>query len=148
MSDRPPRPAGMPSITPYLIVKDVERAMAFYADAFGFEPRGTVPGPDDLVLHGDMVWDGGCVMLGTEGAYGGQARAPITTGMVPPVSLYVYCDDVDKRFAHAKQVGAKVLAKPENAFWGDRICRLADLDGHHWTFATNVAHFDPSNVPS
>jgi PhnB protein len=36
---------------------------------------------------------------------------------------------------------------PQDMFWGDRMCNLLDPDGHSWSFATNVADFDPSKVP-
>jgi uncharacterized glyoxalase superfamily protein PhnB len=32
-------------------------------------------------------------------------------------------------------------------FWGDRMCTVLDLDGHIWSFATNVADFDPAQTP-
>ena len=32
-------------------------------------------------------------------------------------------------------------------FYGDRVCTLNDPDGFTWSFATNVADFDPNNVP-
>ena len=44
-------------------------------------------------------------------------------------------------------VGAKAVFPPQNMFWGDRICKLTDPDGHVWNFATNVEDFDPSKVP-
>jgi uncharacterized glyoxalase superfamily protein PhnB len=61
--------------------------------------------------------------------------------------LYVYCDDVDKFFARATAAGAKVVAPPTDMFWGDRMCRISDPDGYEWSFATNVADFDPNKVP-
>jgi uncharacterized glyoxalase superfamily protein PhnB len=31
-------------------------------------------------------------------------------------------------------------------FYGDRVVKLTDPDGHLWYFATNVADFDPSTA--
>jgi hypothetical protein len=28
--------------------------------------------------------------------------------------------------------------EPEDQFYGDRLYRCADLEGHHWTFAVHV----------
>jgi uncharacterized glyoxalase superfamily protein PhnB len=37
--------------------------------------------------------------------------------------------------------------RPEDKFYGDRVCALTDPSGYTWYFATNVADFDPSKAP-
>jgi PhnB protein len=61
--------------------------------------------------------------------------------------MYVYCDDVDALFKRATAAGAKVERPVQDQFWGDRMGSLVDPEGHIWTFATNVADFDPSKAP-
>lgn len=34
-----------------------------------------------------------------------------------------------------------VLSEPEDMFWGDRVTRLQDDDGHTWSLATRVAEY-------
>ena len=46
--------------------------------------------------------------------------------------------DVDSLYEAALKAGAKSLGAPENMFWGDRMCRLQDLDGYIWCFATAI----------
>jgi uncharacterized glyoxalase superfamily protein PhnB len=147
MSKRPARPAGSPWLSPYLCVKDADKAIDFYTRAFGFEKRMAMPMPDGKTGHVEMVWRDALIMFGPESGSGGQCRAPVTTGTPSPVSLYVYCDDVDALFARATKAGAKSDMPPATMFWGDRICKLTDPDGHVWNFATNVADFDPSKAP-
>jgi uncharacterized glyoxalase superfamily protein PhnB len=69
------------------------------------------------------------------------------TGTPSPVHLYVYCDNVDAMFDRAKKAGATVGAEPADQFYGDRVCKLQDPDGHEWCFATNIADFDPTKAP-
>lgn len=147
MSKRPARPAGTPWVSPYLTVKDVDAAIAFYQKAFGFEKRFSMPGPDGKTGHGEMIYRDALLMLGPECAFGGTNKAPATTSVRSPVTLYVYCDDVDSLCARAASAGAKVEVQPQDMFWGDRMCKLVDPDGHVWNFATNVADFDPSKAP-
>lgn len=141
------RPGQMPWVTPYLIVKDVPAAVDFYESAFGFRRRTANAGPDGVVGHADVTWQGGVVMLGREGAYGGTTRSPATSGVESPVSIYVYCDDVDALHERARAAGAAIKHPPMDTFYGDRICGIVDPDGHSWCFATHVKetdHFPPA----
>jgi uncharacterized glyoxalase superfamily protein PhnB len=146
MSNRPAKPDNMPWLTPCLTVKDADAAVAFYEKAFGFEKRFAMPGPDGRTIHAEVAWRDGLVMLGPE-CPEHPCKSPATTGIRPSNSLYVYCEDVDALFKRATAAGAVVEAAPENMFWGDRACTLVDPDGYRWSFATNVADFDPENIP-
>lgn len=130
------RPAGMPWVTPYLMMRDVPAALDFYEAAFGFRRREAHTGPDGLVSHSSMTWQDGLVMMGLQGAYGGTTIAPATSGQACPISIYVYCDDVDALVERARLAGAEVKFGPIDAFYGDRICNLVDRDGYVWCFAT------------
>lgn len=148
MSQRPARPANFPWLTPYLVVKDADAALAFYQRAFGFEKRMTIPGPDGKIKHGEASYRDAVIMFSPESNTPEcNAKAPATSGVAPAVGLYLYCDDVDALYTRAVAAGAKSVSPPENMFWGDRMCNLLDPDGHSWSFATNVADFDPSKVP-
>jgi uncharacterized glyoxalase superfamily protein PhnB len=138
----------MPWITPYLIVKDVATSIEFYQKAFGFEKRFAMPGEDGKIMHAEVIWQEGVIMLGPEASCGSKTYAPATSGTPTPVSLYIYVPDVDAFFARAKAAGATVKLEPQDQFWGDRICGLIDPNGHEWCFATNVREWDPSQAPT
>jgi uncharacterized glyoxalase superfamily protein PhnB len=149
MSKRPAKPAGMSWVAPYLTVKDADKAIDFYQRAFGFEKKFAMPGPQGKTGHAELTYKDGNIMLGPEQERGDcPARAPATSGVATPVSIYLYCDDVDALFARATGAGAKGTMPPQNMFYGDRVCQLHDPDGHSWYFATNVADFDPSKAPA
>lgn len=148
MSKRSPRPAGSPWLSPYLTVRDADQASDFYQRAFGFEKQFAMPGPDGRSGHVQMAFKDAHIMFGPECAQGqNPSKAPASTGVAPPVGMYVYCDDVDALYARATAAGAKGDMPPQDMFWGDRMCRLLDPDGHSWSFATNVGDFDPSKAP-
>ena len=131
------RPRYMPWITPYLTVKDIEASLNFYEAAFGFERQYDTPNSDGSITHARMTWQDGSIMIGPEGAYGGTSRAPVTSGMESPISLYVYCDDVDALAQRAAAAGATMKFPPMDMFWGDRCCMLVDINGLAWNFATH-----------
>ena len=146
MNQRPAKPATSPWIIPALTVKDIDRAINFYQEAFGFEKKFTMPGPEGRTVHGEVVWQDCSFMLGLEGP-NNTCKAPITSGVRPPLGLYVYCQDVDAVYKRATAAGAKSETAPQSMFWGDRMCTLIDPDGSVWMFATTVADFDPSKAP-
>lgn len=148
MAKRPPRPAGMPWVSTYLTVRDVDAAIAFYQKAFGFEKRMTLPGPDGKTAHGEVAWHDMVVMMGREGAQGQACQSPVSSGVQCPIGLYVYVDDVDNGFKRAVEAGGQPKAEPVTMFWGDRIATVQDPDGYGWTLATNVTDLDPSKMPS
>ncbi len=56
-----------------------------------------------------------------------QDSSAATTGVVV---MKVYVDDVDKHFTRAKAEGAKIISEPQDGFWGGRVYRVIDHEGH------------------
>jgi len=146
MAKRSPCPQGMSWLSPYLVVKDSDAALKFYQEAFGFEKKLAIPGPDGKTMHAEMVYRGMVIMFSPESPKC-PGRCPATSGVSCPIGLYLYYDDVDAQYRRATAAGAKGLKQPEDMFYGDRVCELSDPDGYSWWFATNVADFDPNKVP-
>lgn len=46
--------------------------------------------------------------------------------------IKVYVEDVDRHFARAKAHGAEIVCEPQDGFWGGRIYRAVDHEGHRW----------------
>jgi PhnB protein len=139
-------PEGLAWINPYLTSRSVEASLDFYERAFGFKKIDAIPGPDGKIMNASMGWKDGVIMMSPESEFN-PMKTPATNGTLPPFTLYVYCEDVDKLSAQAKAAGAKVDKEPEDMFWGHRICTIVDPDGYYWCFATKVGEFDPSKMP-
>jgi PhnB protein len=132
MLANPPR--DMPRITPYLLYKDVAVALDWLSRVFGFTERVRMPAADGSILHAEMAYADGVVMMGCPGP---DYQNPRAVGHATQ-GLYVYVDDVDAHFAHAKDAGATILAEPQDQFYGDRNYRAEEPEGHQWTFAQHV----------
>jgi len=133
------KPDNVPYLMPYLTVTDPVKAMAEYNESFGMEAGQTITDDDGVTVFGEMNYQGQMlIMLGKEGSFGDQALAPIHEGRVSPVALYVYCKDVDALHDRAGSRGIEVLAQPQNMFWGDRVAKFKDTNGHLWSFATRL----------
>jgi PhnB protein len=145
---RNPRMTGMAWMTPVLPVRDVDKEISFCVRAFGLEKGYAMPDKTGKTVHGDLKYeDSTIVMLGREGAMGCQSKSPATSKADCPISLYVYCPDIDALYKRAKAAGATVISEPADMFWGDRVATFKDPEGYTWMFATNVGEFDASKAP-
>ena len=135
-------PENMPRITPYLLYEDVSAALAWLGRSFGLSERLRIPGPDGKITHAEMELADGVVMMGCPGP---DYRSPRRVGAVTQ-HLYVYVDDVDKHFRHAKESGAKILEEPTDQFYGDRRYAAEDPEGHVWYFAQHVRDVAPEDL--
>jgi PhnB protein len=141
------RPADWPALTPYLTVSDASRSLNFYQAAFGFKVTGQVMRNDaGAVMHAGMRLGDAALMFSPQNP-SNDMRPPASSGAPDSLTLYVYVPDVDALAARAERAGARVLQRPADQFWGDRIAVFRDPDGYHWTFATNVGEFDPEKAP-
>ncbi len=130
-------------VNPYLVVNDPKTAIKFYEEAFGFKTAMTMPDKDGGIMHAEMHYQDCVIMLGPENKEWPSAR----TLSGSPLSLYLYVDAVDDFFQRAKAAGAEIVKEPETQFYGDRTFTTRCPEGHVWTFAQNVADFDPSKTP-
>ena len=130
-----PIPAGYHSVTPYLMVRDAARAMAFYHDAFGATEVMRFAGPDGRIAHAEVKIGDSHVMLADELPDQGFV-GPQTLGGAG-VSLMLYVNDVDATFAKALAAGATVRRPVADQFYGDRMGTLVDPYGHVWSIGTH-----------
>ena len=149
----PPAPAqdgrapGSPWLIPTLIVRTAEAAIDFYQRAFGFTVDFTMPSPTGAIGYAQLRHQSALIHLSPEGAYGLDARAPVTAAVDCPATFYVYCANVDAMVAQARAAGATILSEPADMFWGDRVASLSDPEGYRWAFASHVRAFDASKPP-
>lgn len=135
MSAIQPVPEGFHTVTPHLVVRDAESALAFYKLAFGAEELVRHPGPDGKrIMHAELRIGDSNVMVADE--YPDmELRSPLAVGG-SSVSLHIYVRDVDAAFDRAVSAGARVTVPLADTFWGDRYAQISDPFGHHWSLAT------------
>ena len=138
-------PENMPRITPSIFYDDPATALDWLAKTFGFETRMSIPGPDGGIMHAEMQVADGVIMVGPTSATDEWKSPKSLSGSVTQ-SLYVYVDDLDAHCARARGAGAKILAEPEDMFWGDRTYVVEDVEGHRWTFAQHTRDVEPGDM--
>lgn len=125
-----------PVCCPYLFYDDVERAVRFLCEAFGLDEKSVDRDGDGKIQHAQLSYRSGMVMLGGTGAHEGYRprRSPETLGGLNG-GVYLFVDDVDAHAARAEAAGAKILMKPADMHWGDRLYCAEDPEGQFWMFA-------------
>lgn len=128
-------PEGYQRVIPYLYYNDTASALDFLCAAFGFEERMRMPRPDGRVMHAEVVCGNDVIMLGTPAD---EDRPALDAMPMRHGGVMCYIDDVDAHYAKACEAGAVIVSELQDKFYGDRMYSAADIEGHHWHFATHV----------
>jgi uncharacterized glyoxalase superfamily protein PhnB/DNA-binding XRE family transcriptional regulator len=125
-------PRGWPRIAPALFYEDSKAAVPWLERAFGFQTREKVTGVDGQVLHAELLYADGVMMVGHVSSRSRWA-SPKSLGKTTQ-SLCVFVDDLDAHYAQAKAAGAVIVTEPETSY-GQRRYRALDLEDHEWCFS-------------
>ncbi|MFK7928978.1 MAG: VOC family protein [Myxococcota bacterium] len=131
-------------IMPMLAYADPAAAIDFLVQAFGFTERYRLAMPDGSLGHAELVRGEAVVSL---------ASAWRDAGLFPPTELNgchcqlaVMVSDVDAHWAHAREAGATIVAAPEDQFYGFRMYRALDPEGHRWIFQQKLREVSPEEL--
>ena len=134
MSDAAPH---RPSFISSLIYRDNRAALSWLQEAFGFVTSEVLTDANGNVVHAEMTYGDGTIMIGNEWA--DWTLSPASLGDKNTQRIHVRVDgDIDAHYAHAKQAGARIVREPEDQFYGERCYMAADLEGHRWTFSKHI----------
>lgn len=136
------RPKGLSSAIFY---RDAKAAYLWLEKAFGFEPLFVILDAEGRLAHSEMTFGNSVVMVGSE--WSDDHKSPISVGGKNTQSVHVQLtegEDIDAHCAQARQAGAEILLEPEMQFYGDRVYRARDIEGHFWTFSVTVKKMTPA----
>jgi PhnB protein len=135
-------PAGHHTVTPYVIVDDARRAIAFYEQAFGAVQTSLNADEHGKVRHAEVRIGDSPIMLAEAFEFGGvAARGPRTAGSTS-MHLYLYVPDADALVARALAAGARQVMPVSDQAYGDRSGGVEDPFGHVWWIATHFGGRD------
>jgi len=135
-------------ISPHLIVRDGQRAVAFYKQAFAAEELYRSEMPSGMGLHAQLRLADSVILVSYEHMQQhpeARVRAPETLGGTC-VLLALYVDDVDTWFERALAAGAVPTMRPADTFFGDRYAWVTDPFGHIWALATVKETLSPEQI--
>jgi len=114
------------TVIPELAYADVEKAVTWLCEAFGFTLRIGM-GSHRAQLN---VGDGAVVVMEQAGRTFGH-------------SVLVRVENVDQHCERAKKHGAKILREPADYPYGERQYSAEDFAGHRWDFSQSIADVAP-----
>jgi uncharacterized glyoxalase superfamily protein PhnB len=123
-------------VLPHVVYRDVDQAVAWLGEAFGFSEHyryGEPPSGAQLGLGNAWIM----VRKAREGS-----ASPTQLGFGTQ-SLTVFVEDVDGLFRRAQTAGAKIVEEPHETEYGEYQFAAEDLDGHHWLFARHARDVTP-----
>jgi|KBSSwiStaDraftv2_1062776.scaffolds.fasta_scaffold01082_2 uncharacterized glyoxalase superfamily protein PhnB len=141
-------PPGWPRISNSVYYVDAVAAIDWLVRAFGFEVQLRIEGDDGRIVHSELTFHGGLIMVGdAEKATlkNGFLRAsPKSVGGANTQQMCIYVDDVDAQCERARAAGAKITREPVTTdygpeYWIDRSCEAEDPEGHRWFFMQRLS---------
>jgi len=131
-----PIPEGYQTVTPYIMVENVEEYSAFLHKAFNGIVQSSTKSANGKYLNVELKIGTSLVMIA-------EARG----GFKPmPMSFYMYVEDVDSKYEQAIKNGAKSLNKPEDKFYGNRDCGVIDIKGNYWFIASMIEQLTEEEI--
>lgn len=120
---------GYSSVSPYLIVQDAERALAFMEAVFDARRIQVIPREGGGTMHAEAWIDDTVVMLG-EAPGGGAADAS-------DINVHVCVPDAVATFDRARAAGGTVVQEPGRGPDGDMRGGISDGNGTTWWISTH-----------
>jgi len=137
-----PVPKGYRTVTPYLVVRGADAALAYYTDVFGAEVLSRIYADDGFtVLHAEMKLGNSIIIVSDEMpafgifsplAYGGSAT-----------SQHLYLPNVDQAWEKAVEAGCSVLVPLADTQYGERFAKVCDPFGHIWSMSKRIEIVKP-----
>ncbi|MDW6020883.1 glyoxalase [Mesorhizobium sp. BAC0120] len=114
-------------------------ALGWLSQAFGFERSMLVTDADGKLVHAEMRFGDGYIVVDSEWA--SYIASPASVGGKNTQSLYVrLTSGIEGHFERAKSAGAVILQPLADQFYGERTYKAVDPEGHVWTFSQTVGH--------
>jgi uncharacterized glyoxalase superfamily protein PhnB len=138
-------PNGWPRISSSLVYDDARAAIQWLCKAFGFEVRLIAESSSGEIVHSELVYGEGVIMVAQSGQRP-HFKSPRAAGGNTQ-SVMVYIDNVEEHLARAREQGAKVFEELRESdhgpeYWVDRSYGAVDPEGHHWWFVQRLKTHD------
>ena len=144
-----PTPKGWPRLSASVYYDDPRAAIAWLCQAFEFEKRMVVEGDDGTIVHSELTYGEGLVMIGGTGtnakseAFAANYTSPQSIGGKNTGALCFFVDDCDAHHKVALAAGAKIVREPTTSdygddYWTDRSYGAVDPEGHLWWFMQRI----------
>jgi len=130
------------TVIPCLAYRDAPRAIDWLCRTFGLVQRAVYPDENGNIVHAELTFGNGMVMLGStdrDTSYGRLIAQPDEIGGRQTQTIYLITDDPDEIHERARAAGVEIVLPIEDKSYGGRGFSCRDLEGHVWSFGS----YDP-----
>ncbi|MFO1390056.1 VOC family protein [Cellvibrio sp.] len=121
-------PDGHNSVSPYLLIENVEQEIEFLLKTFEATLLYKIDGPNNSIKHAEVKIDDSVIMLGERQNQGFSVIS----------STHIYVKSVDETYKRALASGATSVSEPKDQAYGDRSAGVKDAQGNFWWIGTHV----------
>ncbi|WP_352872136.1 VOC family protein [Mesorhizobium sp. M1409] len=117
--------------------KDPRAALDWLEAAFGFERSMVVSDAEAKLVHSEMRFGDGHIIVDSE--WIDYVASPASVAGKNTQSVLVKLKDgLDAHCERARAKGAEIVQEPADQFYGERQYRARDPEGHVWTFTQTI----------
>ncbi len=131
------------NVIPCLRYRDAPAAIDWLCANFGFQKQLVVPGENNTVIHAQLSFGNGMIMLGStrsiDSEFGQLIKQPDELGGAQTQTICVVVDNADTVYERVKSAGMEIIMDLKDEDYGGRSFTCRDIEGHVWTFGT----YDP-----
>ncbi len=124
------------TVLPHILYRDLEEAVAWLSNAFGFVERYRYGDP----LSGAQMSIGKAWIMLKKAKHEGAIPKSLGFGTQ---SLTVFIEDIEPHFQRAKTAGVTIVEDLHETVYGELQYGAEDLDGHHWLFSRHARDLSP-----
>jgi uncharacterized glyoxalase superfamily protein PhnB len=130
------------TVIPGLRYRNAMAMIEWLCRAFGFEKQVVYAAPDGVVMHAQLTFGNGMIMIGSVNSGTSASnllKQPDEIGGAETQTPYLVVSDIDAIYASAKAGGAKLTIDLQEKDLGGKAFCCSDPEGHVWHIRT----FDP-----
>jgi uncharacterized glyoxalase superfamily protein PhnB len=129
------------TLIPSIRYRDAHAAIAWLCKAFGFEKQAVYEDEHGRVMHAQLTYGAGMLMLGEsrQDDFDKLFAHPNDLGGRETQTVTVTVTDCKAHYEHAKAAGAEIISDYEEKDYGGAGYGCRDLEGHIWWFGS----YDP-----
>lgn len=131
-------------VYPYLRASSAEKAIEFYARAFGATEKFRLTEPGGRIGHAELLFGTATVMISDPfPEFGIEALDPAGPSTFV---LHLHVDDADAVMASALAAGARLVRPLQDQFYGERSGTVRDPFGYDWMLGHRIESVEPEEM--
>ena len=124
------------NVIPFLHYDDPAAAVDWLSTAFGFECAQVDRGENGRIMHAELRFEDGMVMLGAAGENEFGMKTARELGAVTQGVYLIVDAGIDDHFERAVAAGAEVVRALHDTDYGSQDYAVKDPEGNLWDFGT------------